>query len=111
MLAPDQTLRWSMVDDVEFLDPAHVSAAMDIGYVQEVFSGLYRFNNNNKLVPDLATGMPDVSADGGLGTGPLASRQAGGWTGHLLAEGVCSRVWDTLGWEPGRVPQGGAAPD
>jgi oligopeptide transport system substrate-binding protein len=63
-LAADQTIRWSMVDDVEFLDPAHVSAATDIGYVQEVFSGLYRFDNNNKLVPDLATGMPDVSADG-----------------------------------------------
>jgi len=63
-LAADQTLRWSMVDDVEFLDPAHVSAATDIGYVQEVFSGLYRFDNNNKLVPDLASGMPDVSSDG-----------------------------------------------
>jgi oligopeptide transport system substrate-binding protein len=64
MLAADQTLRFSMIDDVEFLDPGHVSAATDITYVQEVFSGLYRFDSNNKIVPDLASGPPDVSSDG-----------------------------------------------
>jgi oligopeptide transport system substrate-binding protein len=53
-----------MVDDVQTLDPAHVSSATDAPYVQEVFSGLYKFDNHNKIVADLATALPDVSSDG-----------------------------------------------
>ena len=63
-LAGDQTLTFPMQDDVETLDPAHVSSAVDIAFAQEVFSGLYRFDNNLRLVNDIATGMPDVSSDG-----------------------------------------------
>jgi oligopeptide transport system substrate-binding protein len=63
-LAAEQILRFSMIDDVESLDPGHVSAATDITYVQEVFSGLYRFDSNNRVVPDLATSSPEVSGDG-----------------------------------------------
>jgi oligopeptide transport system substrate-binding protein len=63
-LAADQTLSWSTVDDVTTLDPGHASAATDAVYIQEVFSSLYRTDNSNRIVPDLATGMPDVSADG-----------------------------------------------
>jgi oligopeptide transport system substrate-binding protein len=63
-LAADQTVSWSMVDDIQSLDPAHVSAATDVPYVQEMFSGLYKFDSHNKIVPDLATGTPDVSSDG-----------------------------------------------
>jgi oligopeptide transport system substrate-binding protein len=63
-LAADQTLRWPMVDDVGTLDPGHVSLATDVPYVQEMFSGLYRFDSHNKVVPDLASAAPDVSSDG-----------------------------------------------
>jgi oligopeptide transport system substrate-binding protein len=63
-LAADQTLTFPMIDDVQTLDPGHVSSAVDITFVQEVFSGLYRFDNNNKITPDLSTGTPDVSSDG-----------------------------------------------
>lgn len=64
VLAPNQTLRFPIVDDIKTLDPGHVSTAVDIAEVQNVFGGLYRFDNNLKEVPYIATGMPDVSSDG-----------------------------------------------
>jgi oligopeptide transport system substrate-binding protein len=63
-LAADQTLTFPIQDDVQTLDPGHVSSGVDITFTQEVFSGLYKFDNNLKVVPDIATGMPDVSSDG-----------------------------------------------
>src|SRR5690348_79682 len=63
-LAADQTLRFSMINDVTSLDPAHVDAAVDITYLAEVFTGLYKFDNNLTIVPDGATALPDISADG-----------------------------------------------
>jgi oligopeptide transport system substrate-binding protein len=63
-LAADQTLSFPLVDDVGDLDPAQMSAAVDIDIFRNVFSGLYRFDDSLKEVPDIATGMPDVSSDG-----------------------------------------------
>ena len=63
-LAADQTLSFPMNDDVGDLDPAHMSAAVDIDIFQNVFSGLYKFDSNLKQVPDIATGPPDISTDG-----------------------------------------------
>src|SRR2546421_10080902 len=63
-MAADQTLTFPIQDDVQTLDPGHVSSAVDITFTQEVFSGLYKFDNNLKVVPDIATAMPDVSSDG-----------------------------------------------
>jgi oligopeptide transport system substrate-binding protein len=63
-LAADQTLRFSMINDVTSLDPAHVSAAVDITYLAEVFTGLYKFDNNLNIVPDGASALPDISSDG-----------------------------------------------
>jgi ABC-type oligopeptide transport system substrate-binding subunit len=63
-LAADQTLRFSLQNDVTSLDPAHVSAAVDITFLAEVFTGLYKFDNNLVVVPDGATALPDISADG-----------------------------------------------
>jgi oligopeptide transport system substrate-binding protein len=63
-LAADQTLVFPIIDDVQTLDPGHVQSAVDITFTQEVFSGLYKFDNNLKQIPDLATGSPDVSSDG-----------------------------------------------
>ena len=63
-LAADQTLRFNMQDDITSLDPADVDAAVDITYLSEVFSGLYKFDNDLKIVPDAADGMPQVSPDG-----------------------------------------------
>ncbi len=63
-LAPDQTLTIPLLDDIETLDPGHVSSGVDITFTQEIFSGLFKFDNNLKEVPDIATGNPDVSSDG-----------------------------------------------
>ena len=63
-LAADQTLRFPIQDDVQTLDPGHVQSGVDITFTQEIFAGLYGFDNNNKIVPVIATGNPDVSSDG-----------------------------------------------
>ncbi len=63
-LAADQTLSFPMVDDAGNLDPAHMSAAVDIDIFRNVFNGLYKFDNSLKEVPDIATGPPVISADG-----------------------------------------------
>jgi oligopeptide transport system substrate-binding protein len=62
-LASDQTLTFPINEDVGDLDPAHMSAAVDIDLFQNVFSGLYRFDKDLKEVPDIATKAPDISAD------------------------------------------------
>jgi oligopeptide transport system substrate-binding protein len=63
-MAADQTLTFPIQDDVETLDPGHVSSSVDITFAQEIFSGLYRFDNNLRVIPEIATGAPDVSTDG-----------------------------------------------
>src|SRR4029077_18313796 len=63
-LAADQTFRFGITDDVTSIDPAHVVSAVDIVVLQEVFTGLYRFDNNLKILPSGATALPTVSADG-----------------------------------------------
>ena len=63
-LAADQTFRFPIIDDIKTLDPGHTSTAVDIAMVQNVFWGLYRFDDSLKRVPAIATGEPDVSADG-----------------------------------------------
>ena len=63
-LAADQTLRFAIIDQPTSLDPAHVDSAVDITFLSEVFTGLYKFDNNLKIISDGTTGMPDISADG-----------------------------------------------
>jgi oligopeptide transport system substrate-binding protein len=63
-LASNQTLNFAVQDDIQTLDPGHTMSAQDITFVQDVFSGLYHFDNNNRIVDDLASGAPDVSSDG-----------------------------------------------
>ncbi|MGH7721383.1 MAG: peptide ABC transporter substrate-binding protein [Candidatus Dormibacteria bacterium] len=63
-LAANQQFRFPIVDDVKTLDPGHVSDAVSIEPVRNMFSGLYKFDDQLKEVPDIATGMPDISSDG-----------------------------------------------
>lgn len=63
-LSPDQTLRFVLQDDITSLDPAHVDAAVDITFLQHVFTGLVKFDNSLKIVPDGAEKLPEVSSDG-----------------------------------------------
>ena len=70
-LAADQTLSFPLVDDVGDLDPAHMSAAVDIDIFRNVFSGLYKFTDDLKEVPDIASGPPNISSDGLTYTFPI----------------------------------------
>ena len=62
--ADQQILRFTMVNDIGDFDPAKISAAADANVMQNVFSGLYKFDHDTKVVPDIADGQPDVSSDG-----------------------------------------------
>ena len=62
-LAPDQTLSFPMVDDIGDIDPALEQAAVDVNIFRNVFSGLYKFDDKLNEVPDIADGMPAISAD------------------------------------------------
>ncbi len=63
-LASDQTLSFPIVDDVGNVDPAHMSAGVDIDIFRNVYSGLYKFTDTLQQVPDIASGPPTISSDG-----------------------------------------------
>ncbi len=70
-LAADQTLSFPLVDDVGILDPGKMSAGVDIDIFRNVFSGLYKFTDDLKQVPDIASGPPTISSDGLTYTFPM----------------------------------------
>lgn len=82
-LATKQTLRFSMQNDIQTLDPAHASSSPDIVFISEMFSGLYKFDQKLNVVPDLAVGMPDMSLDGKTYTFKLR-RDGRFWNGDPL---------------------------
>jgi oligopeptide transport system substrate-binding protein len=63
-LAKDQTYNFAMQDDVAHLDPADIDAATDIPILQNMFVGLYKFDDKLNIVPYAAKALPDVSSDG-----------------------------------------------
>jgi oligopeptide transport system substrate-binding protein len=63
-LAADQTFRFGLTDDITSLDPAHVDSAVDITFLKEVFTGLYRYDNQLNIKPSGATSLPTISPDG-----------------------------------------------
>src|SRR2546428_9967612 len=63
-LAADQTLKFPILDDFGTLDPGIADAETDQEIRQNMFNGLTKFDNNLNVVPDLASKMPDISADG-----------------------------------------------
>ncbi|MFI5283405.1 MAG: ABC transporter substrate-binding protein [Candidatus Dormibacterales bacterium] len=62
--AADQTLSFPISQDLSNLDPALLANPGDIDILRNVFSGLYRFDDALREVPDLAVGQPAVSPDG-----------------------------------------------
>jgi oligopeptide transport system substrate-binding protein len=63
-LAANQTLSFPIAQDLADLDPALISSPADVDILRNVFSGLYRFDQQLREVPDLAAGQPTMSADG-----------------------------------------------
>src|SRR5260370_41937630 len=64
LLANDQTLSFPIAQDVAALDPAQMSSPTDIDILRNVFSGLYKFDQSLREVPDIAIGPADLSTDG-----------------------------------------------
>ena len=64
VLAKDQTLSFPIAQDVADFDPAQITSPGDVDILRNVFSGLYRFDDKLHEVPDIATSLPDISADG-----------------------------------------------
>jgi len=64
VLAADQTFSFPIAQDVSDFDPAQITSPADVDILRNVFSGLYRFDDQLHEVPDLATAFPDISSDG-----------------------------------------------
>ena len=64
VLAKDQTLSFPIARDVADLDPAQMSSPADVDVLRNVFSGLYKFDQGLREVPDLAMGPPTLSPNG-----------------------------------------------
>ena len=64
VLAPDQTLSFPVAQEPADFDPALVSSPSDVDILRNVFSGLYRFDDRLREVPDIATALPTISGDG-----------------------------------------------
>ena len=63
-LAADQTLRFPSDSTLGTLDPAQINAETDVEIYQNLFDGLLKFDDNLKVVPDIATSLPTISSDG-----------------------------------------------
>jgi oligopeptide transport system substrate-binding protein len=66
-LAADQTLRMPIPYDFsqqDQLDPAQLFDSYFTAIDSNVFDGLYRYDDQLRVVPDIAAGMPEVSGDG-----------------------------------------------
>jgi oligopeptide transport system substrate-binding protein len=81
-LAADQTIRIAIPTEVS-LDPAQVASDLEYAVAQNMFDGLYQFDEQLRLKPVLAAAVPDVSADGLVYRITLRS-DARFWDGHAV---------------------------
>jgi oligopeptide transport system substrate-binding protein len=82
-LAADQTLRFPSDSDIGTLDPAQINAETDVELYQNLFDGLLKFDDTLKVIPDIATALPTISADGMTYTFKL-NANAKFWNGHAV---------------------------
>lgn len=64
VLAKVQALSFPIAQDVADFDPALISNPADVDIMRNVFSGLYRFDDKLRELPDLAASQPTISVDG-----------------------------------------------
>ena len=57
-------LRVAVGGDTDDLDPAIVDDAITANILAQVYEGLYELDTDGNVVPNLATDMPEISADG-----------------------------------------------
>jgi oligopeptide transport system substrate-binding protein len=79
-LADDQTLHVAIPYDVS-LDPRDIAIDLQYSIAQNLFGGLFRFDDQLREIPDLAAAMPEVSTDGLVYTIKL-NTDARFWDGH-----------------------------
>jgi oligopeptide transport system substrate-binding protein len=82
-LAADQTLRFPSDSAIGTLDPAQINAETDVELYQNLFDGLLKFDDTLKVIPDIATKLPDISPDGLTYTFKL-NANAKFWNGHAV---------------------------
>src|SRR5437588_8495889 len=62
-LASDQTLKFPTLADPKTLDPGVADQETDTELNQNMFSNVLILDRKTKIVPDLASAMPEVSSD------------------------------------------------
>ncbi len=56
--------REGIIGQPRFINPLYATTNTDRALVNLIYSGLYKFDGNGNVVPDLASGFPEVSEDG-----------------------------------------------
>ncbi len=56
--------REGIIGQPRFINPLYATSNTDRALVNLIYSGLYKFDENGSVVPDLASGFPEVSEDG-----------------------------------------------
>ena len=69
-LASDQTLKFPIFGEFGTLDPGQLDAEVDSEIAQNVFNGPLRYDNDLKIVPDIASEVP-TSSNGGISSDGL----------------------------------------
>ncbi len=64
-LAANQTLHFAVFNDFDTLDPGVSDLEVNSEIAQNVFDGPFRYDNNLKIIPDIATVVP-TAANGGI---------------------------------------------
>lgn len=69
------TYREGVLGQPRFINPIYATSDTDRSLVNLVYAGLYKFDENGQVVPDLAEGFPEVSTDQKTYTVKLRSAQ------------------------------------
>ena len=60
----EQSITFPIASDLGTLDPARMVVEPDFLVGQNLYNGLYRLDEQQRIVPDIAASPPDISADG-----------------------------------------------
>ena len=60
----DTNININLASEPQYVDPALNSSVDGACLVSNMFSGLYKYDENSKVVPEIAEDMPEVSDDG-----------------------------------------------
>lgn len=64
-----------IIGQPRFINPLYATTTTDRGLVNLIYSGLYKYDEDGNIIPDLAEGFPEVTEDGKTYTVKLKSGQ------------------------------------